>query len=414
MNPLRRYHYGRSFFRPKGFIRSGRPDRPLKYGFAQPSSPFIQNKLALDSVVAGSEPVAAEPESSPLITLLRVVISESPRSHAYSHRPLNTYHPESYSFRDLANIIVPSFQKTIAIPPGEIEGYLFIKIKNNDNPFPLLSSNRPGPFSIKKGKRILKRDPQNYFRPSASPFTAPTQKGHSPSNGDSNPEDLLPLARTEQGSSTRKDRANSESLDEAKKGPVNKRPCIGCIQSLISGQTKTSGDCYQDLSRPKSTRCWSCKSYQYLIATDVLVTVGKLYTKAFKAKDKKIYILNLLLPIDCNNNLCLEKHCKTLRDLLAEYDTKRAALKITSLIDLLLQGQGKSKGKSMVIFDSYDEEDKEDESFRQMEYLQCKAWEVQKIAEGKQKELDRILNSVKARKCTGSVGIQRFSVKKKR
>ncbi|TEY22195.1 hypothetical protein BOTCAL_1602g00010 [Botryotinia calthae] len=256
--------------RPKGSIRSGRPDRLPKYSFTRPSSLLTQDELAFDSVVAGSEPAAAEPESSPPVTPPQVTIPEiklispignqsfvlssvspiverallnpvvfllysaplsfagypsiwSPQSHAYSHRLLDTCHPESYSFRSLADIIVPGSREVIAVLPGEVEDCSFIKIKDNNNPFPLLFGDRPGPSSIKKGKRVLKCDPQSYFHPSVSPFTAPTQKGHSPSSGDSDPEDLLSLAqiqrkRTEQGSSTWKDRANSESLDETKKG----------------------------------------------------------------------------------------------------------------------------------------------------------------------------------------------------
>ncbi|TEY29797.1 hypothetical protein BOTCAL_0922g00010 [Botryotinia calthae] len=43
------------------------PDRPSKYSFAQPSFSFIQNKLTLDSAVAGSEPTTTKPESFPSV-----------------------------------------------------------------------------------------------------------------------------------------------------------------------------------------------------------------------------------------------------------------------------------------------------------------------------------------------------------
>ncbi|TEY32170.1 hypothetical protein BOTCAL_0743g00010 [Botryotinia calthae] len=81
---------------------------------------------------------------------------------------------------------------------------------------------------------------------------------------------------------------------------------------------------------------------------DVLVIVGKLCVEVFKVKDKK----------------CLEKYYRILWDFLAEYDVKRAAFKVTLLIDLLLWDQGKGKGKSVVISDSCDEEDEENESFQ--------------------------------------------------
>ncbi|TEY28623.1 hypothetical protein BOTCAL_1009g00010 [Botryotinia calthae] len=335
--------------RPKSSVRSGRPGRLLKYGFAQPSSPFTQNKLAFDSAVAESKPAAAKPESSPPVIPLRVatpkiklILSISNQSSVSSsinpiveqaslnpivpppypappnfagYRPLNTCYSELYSFRDLANIIVPNSQKAIAVSPGKVKDCLFIKIENNDNPFPLLSNDKPSPSSIKKGKRVLKHNLQNYFHPSTSPFTVPTQKGYSPNSRDNDPKNLLPLAqiqcrRTKQGSSTQKDRVNFESLNEVKKGP-------GTYNHWFQGKQKLLAIVIKTLIIPKALAVGT-----YLIATDVLVTVSKLYAEAFKAKDKKR----------------LEKHCGTLRDLLVEYDAKRATLKVISSIDLLLRG----------------------------------------------------------------------------
>ncbi|TEY25545.1 hypothetical protein BOTCAL_1291g00010 [Botryotinia calthae] len=92
MNPLKRYHYNRSFLwsitinhsspikrscnRFKGFVRSGRPDRLPKYSFVRSSFPLTQDEFVLDSVVAGLEPTAAKPESFFPVTPLRVVTSE--------------------------------------------------------------------------------------------------------------------------------------------------------------------------------------------------------------------------------------------------------------------------------------------------------------------------------------------------
>ncbi|TEY29900.1 hypothetical protein BOTCAL_0916g00020 [Botryotinia calthae] len=167
-----------------GYPSAGYPPFPYPYTYPPPTINTDPHYAAFLAFLRQAPQIAqpswfnTAPATSPVlparysIALLAVLEIWSLRSHAYSYGPLDTCHLESCSFRGLADIIVFGSREAIVVLSGEVEGCLFIKIEDNDDLFPFLFDNRPGPFSVKKGKRVLKRDLQSYFRLSASPFTA--------------------------------------------------------------------------------------------------------------------------------------------------------------------------------------------------------------------------------------------------
>ncbi|KAK8900851.1 hypothetical protein QC760_010615 [Botrytis cinerea] len=182
----------------------GYPPSPYPYAYPPPTSCWFHTAPATSPVPVASHSTA--PPAPPEIW--------SPRHHAYSHNPLEPCHPESCSFHGLTGIVVPSSQEAVTMPSREVESYSFLKIEDNDDPSALLSGDGAGPL-LRRGSEVSVVIHRVTFVRLRLLSTLLIGKAM-----------VIEMKKTEQSSSKRKDRDNSELLDESKKGPVNERSCV--------------------------------------------------------------------------------------------------------------------------------------------------------------------------------------------